>query len=374
MSWSSPAAPEGQGRRQTLLGVRGLGRLVGEDERSHRGVAGVRQAERGVVLDLRVGVREGLRGGRPGSRAARPRPGRRRAPACGSTRAGCRAEGSTPVRAARVAQLAEAVQGRLDASSASPLPLGLLRLGGGRQREQGRERRRVAVAGQGPGGPEPDVGVGVLERLRPGRARASASTSDSRAASRTSRSSSSTARTSERLRGGRVLLDQGLDRRLRRSAIARAERGVEELQPLRLLEANSNASARSVGSGSLKNSRSRSQPQGSATCAMASVSTSRRTSAWMLLQHEAERPGPAPADLEVQRRLERLGADRREAVVQGPGQHGQGRASSGALGRRLAELGDQELAGRGGGRPRTRRSGPTRPPAAGRPGAAGPGP
>ena len=157
----------------------------------------------------------------------------------------------------------------------------------------------------------------------------------------------------ERLRGGGVLLDQRVDGLLAEVGVARAERRVEELQPLRLLARRSaKASPRRAGSGSLKNSRRRSQPQGSADLGHRLGSTSRRTSAWTLRQDEPEGARRRP------RRACRFSAalnasDRtagklsfRARARRSPG------GLVGPLRRGLADLGDRGPAGRGGGRPR----------------------
>ena len=106
--------------------------------------------------------------------------------------------------------------------------------------------------------------------------------------------------------------------------------------------ANANASSRSVGSGSLKNS-SRSVPAPGLADLRHRLGEHLAADVGVDAPHrEAQRAGPAAGRAcRLSDRLERLGADRGEAVVEGAGQEPQGGRP--ALRRGLADLGDQHL-------------------------------
>ena len=130
-------------------------------------IAGAGQAQGGVVLHLRVGVLQRLPERAPAwSRPRRPRPAPA-PPACGASRAGCRA---AAIRSA-ARRGRPAAPGPSSAASASAKPVRLAFAAPAApaavaRSSSGAQRRRVAVPGQRLGGPDADVGVRAVERLR----------------------------------------------------------------------------------------------------------------------------------------------------------------------------------------------------------------
>ena len=318
---------------------------LGEHERCHRGVARVGQPLGGVVLHGDVGVLERLphRVGRIGTRDPDQGP-RRLQPDRGPRAVEHRDQGR---QGRGIAQLAQAVERRFHHLEPVVPTLLLERLRGGRQREERLESPGISVPGECLGRAEPDVGVRVLHRL--GQCRQGVGVDQ-----RLHRQEPDLAvlvlerPDQQRLRRGRVLLDQLVDGPLAEVGIARSQRRLEELEPLRLLEGELERLAAERRVGIVEELEQKVPAPGLADLGHRlgeHLAADVRVDA---PQGEPECTRAGPARLDSQRRLERLGPDRREAVVERTGQQRQGGFGRGFVRARtpdgaLADLLDQDL-------------------------------
>ncbi len=243
---------------------------------------------------------------------------------------------------ARIAKLRQPFQGRLRQCQPVGLAFGLCRLRFGGQGQQWGQRGSVAVPGQRPAGTHAHIGMRAGQRLRQGLLRVLAHQRPQCPVPDVLVTVGDSFHQQGLGRLG-VLLDQGVHRQLAHVGVLREQRALQGRQLLVLADGERECFLAQLRVGIVEELQEQGpRPRllflghhlGQRLAANVGVDG---------LEDIAQRLHAAAGNLEVERRLERLAADARCAVVECPGQQFQSQARHGGVLRRLAQEAHQRF-------------------------------